>query len=266
MPPLRLFPSFITSDYPLLWQIKKSPPVYSSVLFSPRISPNVFHPPAPSSSILRCPVLNRDGLLFSPRSGVGLARAHYEKQPPSNLRKSNFFHFVLALYDRQGQPVEIERTAFVDFVEKEKVSGVFILEGKNTHTHPSYNNQHMYRNYALWNGSGLLKKRGVRCNIDLKRTIQLMTESRFKAASLLEYIYFLKKNISHVTTQTCAGLWWEVVLLWLIFFFSTNCCLLQEPTSEKTNNGIHYKLQLLYSNGEFKCRRYFCKHVQMHRA
>lgn len=66
--------------------------------------------------------LNRDGLLFSPRSGVGLARAHYEKQPPSNLRKSNFFHFVLALYDRQGQPVEIERTAYVDFVEKDKVS------------------------------------------------------------------------------------------------------------------------------------------------
>lgn len=55
-------------------------------------------------------------------SGVGLARAHFEKQPPSNLRKSNFFHFVLALYDRQGQPVEIERTTFVDFVEKEKVS------------------------------------------------------------------------------------------------------------------------------------------------
>uniref|UniRef100_A0A674CYD1 EBF transcription factor 3a n=1 Tax=Salmo trutta TaxID=8032 RepID=A0A674CYD1_SALTR len=54
------------------------------------------------------------------QSGVGLARAHYEKQPPSNLRKSNFFHFVLALYDRQGQPVEIERTAYVDFVEKDK--------------------------------------------------------------------------------------------------------------------------------------------------
>nr|XP_033799509.1 transcription factor COE3 isoform X7 [Geotrypetes seraphini] len=54
------------------------------------------------------------------QSGLGLARAHFEKQPPSNLRKSNFFHFVLALYDRQGQPVEIERTAFVDFVEKDK--------------------------------------------------------------------------------------------------------------------------------------------------
>lgn len=85
----------------------------------------------PSASLLhqplcpRCPLLNRHALLFSPRSGVGLARAHYEKQPPSNLRKSNFFHFVLALYDRQGQPVEIERTAFVDFVEKEKVRCVF---------------------------------------------------------------------------------------------------------------------------------------------
>ncbi|XP_056373322.1 transcription factor COE1 isoform X2 [Hyla sarda] len=54
------------------------------------------------------------------QSGVGLARAHFEKQPPSNLRKSNFFHFVLALYDRLGQPVEIERTAFVGFVEKDK--------------------------------------------------------------------------------------------------------------------------------------------------
>ncbi|XP_032808142.1 transcription factor COE3 isoform X3 [Petromyzon marinus] len=54
------------------------------------------------------------------QSGVALARAHFEKQPPSNLRKSNFFHFVLALYDRQGQPVEIERTAFVDFVEKDR--------------------------------------------------------------------------------------------------------------------------------------------------
>uniref|UniRef100_A0A672MSY3 Transcription factor COE1 n=1 Tax=Sinocyclocheilus grahami TaxID=75366 RepID=A0A672MSY3_SINGR len=60
------------------------------------------------------------------QSGVGLARAHFEKQPPSNLRKSNFFHFVLALYDRQGQPVEIERTTFIGFVEKEKASETLI--------------------------------------------------------------------------------------------------------------------------------------------
>lgn len=76
-------------------------------------------PPAPASAALLTGPLS-----LSSCSGVGLARAHFEKQPPSNLRKSNFFHFVLALYDRQGQPVEIERTAFVDFVENDKVSGL----------------------------------------------------------------------------------------------------------------------------------------------
>lgn len=71
---------------------------------------------------------------MSIHSGVGLARAHFEKQPPSNLRKSNFFHFVLALYDRQGQPVEIERTSFLGFVEKEKVSDILnILSASRTH-------------------------------------------------------------------------------------------------------------------------------------
>uniref|UniRef100_A0AAY4DN90 IPT/TIG domain-containing protein n=1 Tax=Denticeps clupeoides TaxID=299321 RepID=A0AAY4DN90_9TELE len=54
------------------------------------------------------------------QSGLALSRAHFEKQPPPNLRKSNFFHFVLALYDRQGQPVEVERSASVEFVEKER--------------------------------------------------------------------------------------------------------------------------------------------------
>jgi len=50
-------------------------------------------------------------------SGCSLARAHFEKQPPSNLRKSNFFHFVLAFYDRTGQAVEIERAVFTGFIE-----------------------------------------------------------------------------------------------------------------------------------------------------
>ncbi|KAJ7420211.1 transcription factor COE2-like protein [Willisornis vidua] len=73
--------------------------------------------------------------------GVALSRAHFEKQPPSNLRKSNFFHFVLALYDRQGQPVEIERTAFVDFVENDKEQG---NEKTNNGTH--YKLQLLYSN------------------------------------------------------------------------------------------------------------------------
>uniref|UniRef100_A0A8C1TBP3 Transcription factor COE1 n=1 Tax=Cyprinus carpio TaxID=7962 RepID=A0A8C1TBP3_CYPCA len=79
-----------------------------------------------------------DGLIDS---GVGLARAHYEKQPPSNLRKSNFFHFVLALYDRQGQPVEIERTSYVDFVEKDKE-----YNGEKTNNGIHYRLQLLYSN------------------------------------------------------------------------------------------------------------------------
>ncbi|XP_076616773.1 transcription factor COE3-like isoform X2 [Chaetodon auriga] len=75
------------------------------------------------------------------QSGVGLARAHFEKQPPSNLRKSNFFHFVLALYDRQGQPVEIERTTYVDFVEKEKEPS-----GEKTNNGIHYKLQLLYSN------------------------------------------------------------------------------------------------------------------------
>ena len=68
---------------------------------------------------------NFEGSFFRVAPGIG--RAHFEKQPPSNLRKSNFFHFVIALYDRTGQPVEIERTAFISFIEKDQVSSCLII-------------------------------------------------------------------------------------------------------------------------------------------
>ncbi|KAJ8688049.1 hypothetical protein QAD02_023844, partial [Eretmocerus hayati] len=68
-----------------------------------------------------------------------VGRAHFEKQPPSNLRKSNFFHFVIALYDRSGQPIEIERTSFVGFVEKDQES-----EGQKTNNGIQYNLQLLY--------------------------------------------------------------------------------------------------------------------------
>ncbi|CAG9540285.1 unnamed protein product [Cercopithifilaria johnstoni] len=78
-----------------------------------------------------------------------LARAHFEKHPPNNLRKSNFFHFVIALYDRAGQPVEIERTQFADFVEKERE-----VDGQDTR-----NGIH----YRLW----LAYANGLRAEQDL---------------------------------------------------------------------------------------------------
>ncbi|RXN29122.1 transcription factor COE3-like isoform X3 [Labeo rohita] len=57
------------------------------------------------------------------------------------MRKSNFFHFVLALYDRQGQPVEIERTSYVDFVEKDKE-----YNGEKTNNGIHYRLQLLYSN------------------------------------------------------------------------------------------------------------------------
>ena len=63
-------------------------------------------------------------------STIGVASAHFEKQPPNNLRKSNFFHFTVALYDRSGKPIEIERTAFVGFVEKEMVSSRSMINAR----------------------------------------------------------------------------------------------------------------------------------------
>uniref|UniRef100_A0A8D8Z6B6 Transcription factor collier n=2 Tax=Cacopsylla melanoneura TaxID=428564 RepID=A0A8D8Z6B6_9HEMI len=75
------------------------------------------------------------------QSSIGVGRAHFEKQPPSNLRKSNFFHFVIALYDRAGQPVEIERTAFIGFIEKDQES-----ESQKTNNGIHYRLQLLYAN------------------------------------------------------------------------------------------------------------------------
>ncbi|XP_013790323.1 transcription factor collier-like [Limulus polyphemus] len=72
---------------------------------------------------------------------VGLGRAHLEKQPPSNLRKSNFFHFVVSLYDKTGQPVEVERTSFVGFIEKDQEP-----DGQKTNNGVHYRLQLMYTN------------------------------------------------------------------------------------------------------------------------
>ncbi|XP_050061901.1 transcription factor collier isoform X1 [Aphis gossypii] len=75
------------------------------------------------------------------QSSIGVGRAHFEKQPPSNLRKSNFFHFVIALYDRSQQPIEIERTAFIGFIEKDQES-----ESQKTNNGIQYRLQLLYAN------------------------------------------------------------------------------------------------------------------------
>ncbi|CAG9766896.1 unnamed protein product [Ceutorhynchus assimilis] len=74
-------------------------------------------------------------------NGSIVGRAHFEKQPPSNLRKSNFFHFVIALYDRAGQPIEIERTAFIGFIEKDQEA-----DGQKTNNGIQYRLQLLFAN------------------------------------------------------------------------------------------------------------------------
>lgn len=56
-----------------------------------------------------------------------LSRAAFEHAPPSNLRKSNFFHFTVNLYDISNQPIEIEQAHFAGFVEDQKE-----IDGENT--------------------------------------------------------------------------------------------------------------------------------------
>lgn len=43
--------------------------------------------------------------------------AQFEKQPPENMRKSNFFNFVIAMYDNNHHPVEVHRAVFKDFYD-----------------------------------------------------------------------------------------------------------------------------------------------------
>lgn len=73
-------------------------------------------------------------LLFSPyfhsKKDVFVSRIEFTKQPPSNLRKSNFFHFMIALYDNNDCTIEIERTIFRHFITEEDVSVPIVLSEK----------------------------------------------------------------------------------------------------------------------------------------
>ena len=92
----------------------------------------------------------------------GVGRAHFEKQPPANLRKSNFFHFVIAMYDRTGQPVEVERTAFIAFIEKEQE-----VDGLRTSNGIQYRLQLLYSNGKQKYSACFLAAETVKCSVNL---------------------------------------------------------------------------------------------------
>lgn len=166
---------------------------------------------------------------------MGLARAHFEKQPPSNLRKSNFFHFVLALYDRQGQPVEIERTAFVGFVEKEKVSALAPRGGSAASPGLSPLRSSREPRQPPGRLSLPVSRRGRRGG-GVPWSLAMAGAGRGLRAA---------PSNPGDTRRASDG---EASLITV--FLSPPASRVQEANSEKTNNGIHYRLQLLYSNGK----------------
>ena len=50
----------------------------------------------------------------------------FYKQPPSHLRKSNFFSFKLMMHDLENQPIAVENAQFVDFIDTTEV-GVCVV-------------------------------------------------------------------------------------------------------------------------------------------
>ena len=62
---------------------------------------------------------SRDSEIF-----LGISGAEFITQPPSNLRKSNFFNFTLKLYDGYQQPIKIESSSFISFCDDEVRNGV----------------------------------------------------------------------------------------------------------------------------------------------
>ena len=45
----------------------------------------------------------------------------FYKQPPSHLRKSNFFSFKLVMHDLENHPIAVENAQFVDFIDTTEV-------------------------------------------------------------------------------------------------------------------------------------------------
>lgn len=53
--------------------------------------------------------------------------AQFEKQPPDNMRKSNFFNFIISIFDSNQQRIEVQKATFKDFYDTNVVSSNYRL-------------------------------------------------------------------------------------------------------------------------------------------
>lgn len=139
-------------------------------------------------------------------SSLGIGRAHFEKQPPSNLRKSNFFHFVIALYDRTEQPIEIERTAFIGFIEKDQVrNDNFYCTFFDFVTICSYEIQAIIYEWTLLSSMSLLF---VIHNLVCDRKV-IRQKQTMESNTGCSYFILMVSNLQNTKTERN----------WIIFFF-----------------------------------------------
>ena len=51
-----------------------------------------------------------------------IARVEFEKEPPSNIRKTNLFCFDIVLYDTNGCTITVEKSQFRNFIQQDETS------------------------------------------------------------------------------------------------------------------------------------------------
>ncbi|XP_011408942.1 PREDICTED: transcription factor COE2-like [Amphimedon queenslandica] len=72
-------------------------------------------PPVPSGEHIPPPLINHT--LPQRSTPYYIAAAQFEKQPPDNMRKSNFFHFIISLFDGQQHRIQVQKAVFKDFYD-----------------------------------------------------------------------------------------------------------------------------------------------------
>jgi hypothetical protein len=143
------------------------PAVLSDTGPSPYDSP-MEAPGSVLSSELPAPITTANGSFYAMTTAV------FEKQPPDNMRKSNFFHFMIHLADENQAPIEVERAIFKDF-------------------HDFYANGQEYRNGLVYTLNCLFRD-GTRKELDM--CVRLIDSSTKQVSFTDMYVCMYYPNCS----------------------------------------------------------------------
>lgn len=120
----------------------------------------------------------------SPTTSVGqnkndaegrLVKAVFEEEPPANMRKSNFFHFILSFYDEKDHIIEVEKGLFFGFPnEDEKMKD--LRNGLVYRLHLKFQDGHSYTEEILITlidsqTEQIIRYEGIDKNPDMRRVL-----------------------------------------------------------------------------------------------